>query len=126
MTKEFDSTLDIYRENLTEYKLTGNSAFKTAADNAKVWLDKYVTFLQDQAQRQANSIQSFVSDYEKTNPELVDMQKRIQQVQKEGPRLQDTYETEIEAQAEEDDVDMTPYYVKGGLIVGVLAMLAFF
>ena len=126
MTKEFDSTLDIYRQNLTEYKLTGNSAFKTAADNAKVWLDKYVEFLQDQAQRQANSIQSFVSDYEKTNPELVDMQKRIQQVQKEGPKLQDTYETEIEAQAEEDTVDMTPYYVKGGLIVGVLAMLAFF
>lgn len=125
MAKEFESTLDIYRQNLTEYKLTGNSAFKTSADNAKVWLDKYIDFLQDQTQRQANSIQSFVSQYEKTNPELVDMQKRIQKVQKEAPTLQDAYETEIEAQAEEE-VDKTPFYVKAGLIVGVLAMLSFF
>jgi peptidoglycan hydrolase CwlO-like protein len=123
MNQDFQKTLDLYRQNLTEYKLTGNSVYKTAADTAKAWLDSYIQSLQAQTQNQANSIRNFVSQYERSSPELVEMQKRMKEIQKEGPKLQDIYETEKEAQ-EEEAVDYTRYYVKAGLIVGVLAVFA--
>ena len=118
----FDSTLDIYRQNLTEYKLTGNSAFKTAADNAKAWLDAYVATMQQQNQDQANYIRQFVSQYQNANPELVAMQRRIKKAQEEGPKVQDAYETEKQAQ-EDEPLDFTQYYVKAGLIAGLFGVV---
>lgn len=123
MNQDFQKTLDMYRQNLTEYKLTGNSVYKTSADTAKAWLDSYVEALQKESQNQANSINNFVSQYQRTNPELIEIQKRIKKVQKEGPELQDIYETEKEAQQQEA-VDYTRYYVKAGIIVGVLSVFA--
>lgn len=122
--QDFNTTLELYRNNLTEYKLTGNSAFKTAADSAQAWLESYVKSLEQQAKDQSISINKFVAQYEKSNPELAELQTRIKKVQEEGPKLQDVYETEKEAQ-EEEPVDFTPYYVKVGLIIGVLAVTAF-
>lgn len=120
--KDFESTLNLYRQNLTEYKLTGNSAFKTAADTARVWLDKYVTTLRQDADKKANDIQTFVARYQNTNPELMEMQERIKKVQQEGPIVQDQYDTEMEAQQQEP-IDFTHYYTKVALIAGTFAVV---
>lgn len=117
-----DTVLEQYRTVLVNYKLSGNSALRQQVDSYKQWLDTYVQSLQRQGQDQANSIQEFVSSYQATNPELVEMQKQLKVIQEEGPKLQDQYETEQRAQ-EEEPIDFTQYYVKGGLIAGVAALL---
>jgi flagellar biosynthesis chaperone FliJ len=122
MNQEFQKVLDMYRQNLTEYKMTGNSAYKTATDTTKAWLDSYIKSLEKETETQAKSIREFVSKYEQTNPDLVEMQERMKKIREEGPKLQDIYETEMEAQ-EEEAIDYTRYYVKAGLITGVFAVL---
>lgn len=119
----YNQVLRVYYENLTEYKLTGNSAFKTAADTAQAWLDQYVKAQTAHTDKMAADINAFVAQYQDTNPDLIDIQKRIQKVRKEGPELQNIYDTEKEAQAEEA-VDYSVYYTKVGLIAGVGAILA--
>lgn len=115
---DFDRVLTRYKTNLTTYTVTGNGALKTAVDTDKTWLDSYVDMLAKRSQRQQSTIQAFVANYQNTNPELVKLQGELKKVREEGPKLQDIYETEKEA-SQEDPLDFTPYYVKGGLIIGV-------
>lgn len=119
--QEFSTVLNRFKSNLTEYKTTGNTAYKTAIDTDKAWLDAYIGSLQAQSLQQQNTIQRFVANYEQTNPELVQMQKQMKEIQEEGPKVQDLYETEKEA-TKEEPVDYSTYYVKAGLIVGVGAL----
>jgi chromosome segregation ATPase len=123
--QDFSTVLNRFKSNMTEYKATGNTAYKVAIDTDKAWLDAYIESLRTQSQQQQAAIQSFIANYEQTNPELVQMQKQMKEIQSEGPKLQDIYETEKEANKEEP-VDYSTYYVKAGLIVGVgaLALLA--
>lgn len=120
--QDFETVLNRYRTNLIEYKLTGNSAFKALLETDRAWLDSYIQIMRNQTQEQQNYIQNFVTQYRNTNPELVEMQERIQNVRKEGPVLDDTYQTELEAQQQEP-LDFSPYYVKAGLIAGVFGVL---
>jgi hypothetical protein len=119
--QDFTTVLNRFKSNLTEYKATGNSAYRTAIDTDKAWLDAYIGSLQAQSLQQQNAIQRFVANYEQTNPELVQMQKQMKEIQEEGPKVQDLYETEKEA-TKEEPVDYSTYYVKAGLIVGVGAL----
>jgi cell shape-determining protein MreC len=120
--QEFDSVLARYQKNLTEYKATANSALKPAVDADKQWIDSYVASLEQTSRTQQSFIQKFVNDYQRTNPELVEMQSKIKEIREKGPVLQDAYETEQQAKKEEEvPEDNTSYYVKAGLIVGVAA-----
>jgi chromosome segregation ATPase len=121
--QDFKNVLNMYRQNLTEYKLTGNTAFKTASDSAKTWLNSYIRAIQSQTRTHENTIRQFVSQYQRSNPELAEIQERVQKVQKEAPKLQDDYETGKESQ-ETAPIDYTQYYVKIGIMVGVLALTA--
>lgn len=119
---DFQLVLDRYRTNLIEYKLTGNSAFKALLETDRNWLDSYLQIMRNQTQTQQNYIQQFVTQYQNTNPELVEMQERIKNVRKEGPVLDDTYQTQQESQQSEP-IDFSQYYVKVGLITGVFGLL---
>ena len=121
--QDFETVLTRYQQNLTEYKVTGNGALKPAVDTDKAWLDSYIATLNQRSQQQQNYIQKFVSEYKNTNPELAQMQDKLKEIREKGPVLQDTYETEMQAQ-EEEPIDYTPYYVKAGLIVGVAVVVA--
>ena len=119
----FNSVLARYRQSLTEYKTTGSSAFKTQMEMDKKWLNEYIAWLQAQSDRQGKSIQTFVSQYQNTNPDLVKMQAQIKKVREEGPKLQDEYATGQEA-VKEEPPDFTMHYVKVGLILGVAGLIA--
>ena len=116
----FDTVLTRYQRNLTEYKATANSALKPAVDADKRWLDWYVASLEGTSRNQQSFIKKFVNDYQRTNPELVEMQAKLKEIRQKGPVLQDAYETEQQAKKEEEiPEDYTSYYVKAGLIVGI-------
>lgn len=123
MAQNFDSTLEIFRRNTLEYKVTGNSTYKIAADNAQRWLDEYIGAIRESTTKNAAYIDKFVKEYEQTNPDLVKMQQQMKEIRKKGPVLQDNLETEQEAD-EELPIDYTSYYTKGAVLGTVLAIVA--
>jgi flagellar biosynthesis chaperone FliJ len=118
----FNYVISRYQQNLTDLKVTGNTALGYAVDMDKKWLDSYVATLEQKSQQQQAIIQKFMKDYQNTNPELVEMQGKMKEIRAKGPMLQDAYETEKQAE-EQEPMDFTPYYVKAGLIVGVGAVV---
>ena len=120
--QDFETVLARYQQNLTEYKVSGNSGLRPAIDTDKAWLDSYVASVDQQSQQQQTYIQRFVDEYKNTNPELVAMQEKLKEIREKGPVLQDAYETEKKA-VEEEPIDYTPYYVKAGLIIGVAVVV---
>lgn len=121
MATEFDTVLRQFRTSLLEYKVTGQSVYKQQADIAEKWLKDYINTLNQTIQRDANYIDKFAKDYEKTNPELVKFKNEIAEARKKGPELQDVYEGEKEAQ-EETPVDEVSYYTKAAVVGGILAL----
>jgi flagellar biosynthesis chaperone FliJ len=120
--QDFETVLSRYQQNLTDYKVTGNAGLSPVVDVDKTWLDSYVSSLDQKSQQQQAFIQRFMADYQNTNPELVEMQAKLKEIREKGPVLQDAYETEQQAKVE-DPIDFTPYYVKGGLILGIAAVV---
>ncbi len=120
---EFSKILEAYRTSLLEYKVTGNIAYKTAAENAKKFLDSRIASIRGASVQNARFIDDFVKRYKDTNPELVKMQAEIKQVQKKGPELQDIYEGELKEQKEQP-IDESLYYTKAAVIGGLFALVA--
>lgn len=123
MATDFDTALEMYRRNTLEYKVTGNSYYKTAADTSQKWLDDYLATMVNATKTDAAKVDKFVKDYADTNPELDKMQKQIKKVRTEGPKLQDVYETEQRAELEPEP-DTTHYYTKAAIVGGVMAIAA--
>ena len=119
----FDQVLTTYRTNMATYKLTGDASAKTAADSAKGWALQYLQYLEGTVSANSEYLNRFVSEYSTTNPELVAMQAKLKTIKSEGPRLENVYKTDKEA-AETSPRDFTPYYIKGGVILGVVALVA--
>jgi hypothetical protein len=121
MASEFDSVLARYKASMTDYKVTGQSASKTQADNAERWLREYISALNTSIQNDAAYIDRFAREYENTNPELVKYKEEIAKARKKGPELQDIYEGEKEVYAE-PPVDEYLYYTKAAVVAGILAV----
>lgn len=123
------NALGVYRDNLLEYKLSGNTAYKSAADGAKAWLDQYLRGLNLQVNQTADEISSQVATYQSANPELTKIQTDFQRVKTEGPKAEDTYQTIRRQMGQAPPSDTTSVYVKGGialgLVVGALALSLF-
>ena len=123
MAAEFDKVLEQYKSNLLEYKVTGQSEYKTRANTAEKWLKEYIAALNKSVQDDAAYINRFVKEYENTNPELIKFQKEIQHARKKGPELSDVYEGEKKILAEEP-VDESLFYTKAAALGGILALAA--
>lgn len=123
MTSEFEKTLDLYRKNLVEYKVSGNAAYKVASDTAKKWLDDSIKSMEENADKNKKEIQEFVENYDKSDAELASLKKDMQEIRKKGPELQILYETEHEAEVI-PEMDYTFYYTKGAVLAGVIGLVA--
>jgi hypothetical protein len=119
---DFQKTLDMYKTNLVQYKVSGNAAFKVAADTAKTWLDEYISDLESSVDKNGQDIKSFVESRAKSDQEIAKLKKDMATIRKEGPELQMIYETEREAQKEEP-IDYTMYYTKGAVLAGIAGLV---
>jgi chromosome segregation ATPase len=123
-TRSFDQTLELYKTNLVEYKASGNTAYKTASDTAKVWLDDYIRTMQENADKSKEEIESFIENYGKSDEELASLKTDMSEIREKGPELQTLYETERNAIPPAEEVDYTMYYTKGAVLAGVIALVA--
>ena len=119
----FNRILDAYRHEMTNYKITGSSGAKEKVDRLERWIAEYTKWAEDNVTANSRYIDKFVKDYSTTNPDLIAMQKKIQKIKTQGPELEDTYLTDKEA-AETTPRDLQPYYIKGGIILGVAALVS--
>lgn len=125
-TVSIPKLLEQMRDNLLDYKMTGQSEYKASYDGIKAWLDQYIANINLQLATEADSITNDVSTYQSANPEMTQMQTEFQRVKTEGPKAEDTYQT-IRRQMGQGPPpeDSTNLYVKGGIAVGlVLGALA--
>lgn len=122
---DLQSAMDAYKNAYTQYKLTGDASYKTAYENAQQWIETYIQNQKSQLDSNKEFIDAFVQDYSNTNPELDHLQTQFKKLQKESPELQSEYAVNHALyQQQESGPDLTPYYIKGGVLAGILGILA--
>lgn len=112
--------LELFRDNLLEYKVTGNAAYKSVADGAKAWLDRYIATMNTEITQTADSISSQVSSYSTANADLTQTQADFQRVKTEGPVAEDTYITTRKQLSQQPVASDSSAYIKGGVAIGLV------
>ncbi len=123
---DFGQALEIFKTNYVQYRTTGRPEYKTAYEGAESWISQYLQSMSREIESSAASVNKFIQDNVDANPELVQLQSRFRTIRNEGPAVQDTYATVRRVNKEVPDVDYTEFYVKAGLIVGFVGMIALF
>jgi hypothetical protein len=118
------SLLASMRDNLLEYKMTGDERYKSAYDGIKAWMDNYISTLNLRLTRESDAITSDVAAYQTANQDMTQTQTEFQRVKAEGPRVENTYLT-IKKQMDQIPTfqPSTDAYIKVG-IAGGLAIVA--
>jgi hypothetical protein len=113
--------LEQMRDNLLEYKMTGQPEYKSVYEGTKAWLDQYISNLSESLTREADAITTDVNAYRSSNSEMAKAQADFQTVKTQGPRLEDTYTT-VKTQMDQVAVPSSSgSYVKAGIAAGLLA-----
>lgn len=125
-TDSFEHALELYKTNYTQYRATGQAAYKVRYEAAEAYIREYLDSLNQTITNDATRITTFLSEYTNANPEMAALQSKFATIRKEGPALQDKYATVRRAQQETPPPDHTAQYVKLGLIVVVMGLVGVF
>ena len=116
--------LDVYKNNYAAYKVTGNAGYKIAYESALNWLNQTLAFGNASVQQDAMALQRFVTSYDSSNGEVTKLDQKLKKIKTHGPELQGEYErTKRMNQKQIEAIDNTSFYVKGGIVVGLLAIV---
>jgi hypothetical protein len=117
---DFVTLLNAYKENLASYRVTGNTAYKTAYENAGRALDQKLNTVQGQLAADSLYVQNFLGQYQDANATLQSLQQKSKEIKQVGPQLQDQYiKTKQLNTVPLAPIDYTGLYVKGGILLGV-------
>ena len=122
-TPDFARTLDLYRSYLLQYKLSGSSGYKVAADSTKQWLDRSLANQSKSVDAKKKEIEEFVRTYQTSDTELATLKKDMHTIRTEGPKLQTLYETEREAKLNPPIVEEGGIYTRGAVLGGILVVI---
>jgi hypothetical protein len=120
----FAYLLEAFRVNLAEWKVTGNDANRIAYENAQRGLQSILISQQNSVAANQAHIRTFMEDYQTTNSDLVQLHEKSIEIRKEGPKIQDEYETTKRLNPA-PAVNNTGLYVKAGIVAGLTALIAF-
>jgi len=123
MDNSYQTMINKFKSNYLDYKLTGEEKYKTEYLVAEQWLRKYNETLKKVKDTNNGFIQNFVSEYAKSNEDIVKAQSQIRNAKTKGPELQDTYQT-LKESNEEVVPDYSPYYTKLAVVGGLGAIVA--
>ena len=108
------------RDNLLEYKMTGDLRYKAAYDGIKAWMDNYVSTLNLKLTRESDAITTDVATYRNANQEMTQTQNDFQRIKSEGPQAENTYLT-IKKQMDQIPTfePSNDSYIKVGIAAGL-------
>jgi CHASE3 domain sensor protein len=116
--------LNAYKTNYAAYKVSGNSAFKTAYENALNNANQIIQSSAKIAEDNERYIQNFLDSYESTNEDIVSLHKKSKDIQTQGPKLQDDLAQSRQLHAHEvAAINDTYLYIKAGVVVGLLIIV---
>lgn len=121
--EDFTHTLDLYKSYLLQYKLSGNSGYKVAADSTKQWLDKFLEDQSSAVDAKKQEIEDFVQSYQGSDEDLVTLKQDMSTIRTEGPKLQTIYETEREAKENPPLDGNSGLYTRGAVLGGILLVI---
>lgn len=119
---EFTTLIRAYKFNLSEYRVTGNIANKTAYELAQRGIEDRIEARKQNIGQNQQYIRDFLAKYQDTNKTLVDLREKSKFIQSEGPRVQNEL---IAAQQRAPTVaaDYTTLYVKGAIVLGLMTLI---
>ena len=123
---DFSQALEIFKTNYVQYRASGRPEYKIAYENANAYITSYLQSMQTEIENDRKYVNRFVAEYSNANPELTQLQSQFRTIRKEGPAVQDKYATIRRVNNEVPEINYTEYYVKAGLIVGFVGMIALF
>jgi hypothetical protein len=119
----FSQAVELYKTNYVQYRTTGRAEYKLAYETAQRWIESYLRSIDASIATNAAAISKFVDEYSTASPELGDLQKRLSTIRKEGPALENTYQTIKRVNSEQPEIDNTDLYAKAGIAAGLLGVV---
>jgi chromosome segregation ATPase len=89
VSRDFQVLLDTYAANYYSFRKNGNTANQSVADRSVSQIEDNLEAMRAQIQENQGYIQSFLDEYQNTNPELDRLHQRSQQMQTQGPEIAD-------------------------------------
>lgn len=122
---DFEKLLQTYKDNYASYRITGNTANKVAYEKAVVEINKRIEASKKTLSDDSAFIQNFLDKYADTNPKIDALHKQAQNIQKDGPAIQNEYEVSkrLNAAPRVQPVNDTYLYVKGSIVVALLIIV---
>jgi len=122
---DFAQLLQTYKDNYAAYRVTGNISQKAIADSAldaiKQTINNGQTMLDDNTKR----IEEFLDKYSNENPQIEELHKKSQSIQKIGPALEDEYNVSkrLKEAPQVQPLSDTTLYIKGAVVIGLLIIV---
>jgi CHASE3 domain sensor protein len=124
LPSNLQSALNAFKTNYAAYKVTGNTAYKTAYESAQRIIDSIIGEAESTATKNDEYLQGFIDSYETTNHEIVDLHNKSKKIRKEGPEIQDKLAQSRQLhQHEIAAVNDTGLYIKSGIVVALVVIV---
>jgi len=118
---ELQAAVSAYRTNYAAYTVTRDPSYKTAYENAMTAINKTVSDASAVAAANTSYIQNFISSYQNAAGDIAELQAQSQDIQKQGPALQNTLAQEEQLHSHTvAAADETALYVKSAIVFGLL------
>ena len=118
---ELQTAVAAYRTNYAAYTVTREPSYKTAYENAMTAINKAVSDASAVTAANTSYIQNFISSYQNTTGDIAELQAQSQDIQKQGPALQDTLSQAQQLHSHTvATADETTLYVKSAIVFGLL------
>ena len=120
VSADYQTMLDTYTQNYKTYVKDHDTASKAASDAAETHLNGVLRTMRQQINQNQMYIQTFLDEYEDTNPELDTLHSKAQALKKQGPKVADELATsQAETPTTIDYGALTVRIVVLALILGV-------
>jgi uncharacterized phage infection (PIP) family protein YhgE len=93
VSEDYQRMLDTYSQNYKTYVKDHDTASKAVSDAAETHLYGLLRTMREQINHNQMYIQTFLDEYEDTNPELDTLHSKAQALQKQGPKIADELAT---------------------------------
>ena len=118
------SALNTYKTNYAAFKATGNTANKTAYESALTTINTIIENAARTTTANDEYLRRFVSKYETENREIDTLRETSQNIQKEGPEIQNKLAQSNQLyQHQIATVNDTGLYIKAGIVVALVVVV---
>jgi hypothetical protein len=124
MTAELNSMLSTFRAAELQYRLTGDMRFKPAADRAKGAIETYLSTLNSQLQQREQQLRRFVDSKTGVPSEVTQLSRESEKIRQNTNKIASDYLVSANM-VEPIPIDWSQYYVKGSIVAGLVAAIAF-